>query len=186
MDLKAVAKDPHAMADMLRALSRVARRVRRLRVPVVARVQGAAIGGGCGLMAVCDFAITHASAKLGYPEVDLGICPAVVAPWLVKKIGAGPARAMLLAGGTMSGQEGHERGLTTHCVEEAEQLDAAVAELAARLASGGPEAMAATKRWLNELDGSNEDAVLDAAAELSAKMIAGEEAQTRLKAVWAR
>ncbi len=186
MDLKAVAKDPHAMADMLRALSRVMRRVRRLRMPVVARVQGAAIGGGCGLMVVCDFAVTHASAKLGYPEVDLGICPAVVAPWLVKKIGAGPARAMLLAGGTMSGQEGHERGLTTHCVEEADQLDAAVDELASRLASGGPEAMAATKRWLNELDGSDEDATLDAAAELSARMIAGDEAQTRLKKVWAR
>ncbi|MGA0420582.1 MAG: enoyl-CoA hydratase/isomerase family protein, partial [Phycisphaerales bacterium] len=83
-------------------------------------------------------------------------------------------------------QEGHERGLTTHCVAEADQLDAAVDELASRLASGGPEAMAATKRWLNELDGSDEDATLDAAAELSARMIAGDEAQTRLKKVWAR
>lgn len=86
----------------------------------------------------------------------------------------------------MSGREGHDRGLTTHCVDDPEQLDGAVAELASRLASGGPEAMAATKRWLNELDGSDEDEVLDAAAELSAKMIAGDEAQTRLKAVWAR
>ncbi len=186
MDLKAVAKDPHAMADMLRALSRVARRVRRLRVPVIARVQGAAVGGGCGLMVVCDFAVTHATAKVGYPEVDLGICPAVVAPWLVKRIGAGPARAMLLLGGTMSGREGFERGLATHCVDEESQLDAAVADLSARLVSGGPNAMAATKRWLNELDGSYEDAVLDAAAELSATMIAGEEAQTRLRAIWSK
>lgn len=186
MDLKAVAKDPHAMADMLRALARVSRRLRRLRVPTIARVQGAAVGGGCGLMVVCDFAVTHAAAKVGYPEVDLGICPAVVAPWLVKKIGAGPARAMLLLGGTMSGREGCERGIATHCVDEEPQLDEAVAALAKRLAAGGPNAMAATKRWLNQLDGSLEDAVLDQAAELSATMIAGEEAQTRLRAAWSR
>ncbi|MGA1392815.1 MAG: enoyl-CoA hydratase/isomerase family protein [Phycisphaerales bacterium] len=186
MDLKAVAKDPHAMADMLRALSRVSRRLRRLRVPVIARVQGAAVGGGCGLMVVCDFAVTHASSKVGYPEVDLGICPAVVAPWLVKKIGAGPARAMLLLGGTMSGREGFERGLATHLVEDESQLDEQVAAIAKRLCAGGPHAMAATKRWLNELDGSYEDKVLDDAAELSATMIAGEEAQTRLRAVWSK
>jgi methylglutaconyl-CoA hydratase len=114
MDLKAVADDPVAMGDMLRALSRVSRAIRRLPIPTIARVQGAAIGGGCGLMVVCDFAITHPEAKLGYPEVDLGICPAVVAPWLVKRIGAGAARAMLLAGGTMSGEEGFRRGLATH------------------------------------------------------------------------
>ena len=110
MDLKAVADDPVAMGDMLRALSRTSRSIRRLSIPTIARVQGGAVGGGCGLMVVCDFAITHPEAKLGYPEVDLGICPAVVAPWLMKKIGAGAARAMLLAGGTMSGEEGFDAG----------------------------------------------------------------------------
>jgi methylglutaconyl-CoA hydratase len=86
MDLKAVADDPVAMGEMLRALSRTSRAIRRLAIPTIARVQGAAIGGGCGLMVVCDFAVTHAEAKLGYPEVDLGICPAVVAPWLLSLI----------------------------------------------------------------------------------------------------
>ena len=139
MDLKAVADDPIAMGEMLRALSRASRAIRRLTIPTIARVQGAAIGGGCGLMVVCDFAVTHAESKLGYPEVDLGICPAVVAPWLMKKIGAGAARAMLLA---------------------------------------------ATKHWLNELDGSLDDAIADEAAEISARIIAGEEAQSRLRAAW--
>lgn len=184
MDLKAVREDPVAMGDMLRSLSRVSRRLRRLDIPVIARVQGAAIGGGCGLMVVADFAVTHPEAKLGYPEVDLGICPAVVAPWLIRRIGAGPARAMLLAGGTISGAEGHARGLATHLVEAAE-LDETVAQLAAGLARGGRRALAVTKRWLNELDGSNDDAVLDKAAELSAEIIAGEEAQSRLAAVFA-
>ena len=184
MDLRAVADDPIAMGEMLRELSRVSRAIRRLSIPTIARVQGAAIGGGCGLMVVCDFAITHPEAKLGYPEVDLGICPAVVAPWLMKKIGAGAARAMLLAGGTMSGEEGFRRGLATHLVAES-QIAATAQTLAERLAKGGPNAIAATKHWLNKLDGSLDDAIADEAAEISARIIAGEEAQSRLRAAWA-
>ena len=133
MDLKAVADDPVAMGEMLRALSRVSRAIRRLSIPSIARVQGAAIGGGCGLMVVSDFAVTHPEAKLGYPEVDLGICPAVVAPWLMKKIGAGAARAMLLAGGTMSGEEGFRRGLATHLVPEGELASAASSAIASSI-----------------------------------------------------
>ncbi len=183
MDLKAVADDPVAMGDMLRALSRTMRAIRRLTIPTIARVQGAAIGGGCGLMVVCDFALTHREAKLGYPEVDLGICPAVVAPWLMKKIGAGAARAMLLAGGTISGEDGFQRGLATHLVAQNELVATAQA-LAERLAKGGPHALAATKQWLNELDGSLDDAIADEAAEISARIIAGDEAQSRLRAAW--
>ena len=185
MDLKAVASDPIAMGEMLRELSRVMRSIRRLTVPTIAKAQGAAIGGGCGLMVVCDFAVTHPESKLGYPEVDLGVCPAVVAPWLVRRIGAGRTRAMLLAGGTMTGADGFSAGLATHLVP-LEQLDATVASIAKRLISGGPNALAATKRWLNELDGSCDDTLLDKAAEISAEIIAGDEAQSRLKAAFAR
>ena len=183
MDLKGVLSDPRKMAEMLRGLSMFSRRVRRLSIPTIARVQGAAVGGGCGLMVVTDFAITHADAKVGYPEVDLGVCPAVVAPWLIRKIGAGRARAMLLAGGTMSGEDGYRAGLVTHLVPQ-EQLESTTLELAGKLAKGGPHAMAVTKRWLNELDGSMDDAPLDKAAELSAQVIAGEEAQSRLRKIY--
>jgi enoyl-CoA hydratase/carnithine racemase len=136
-------------------------------------------------MVVCDFACTHPESKVGYPEVDLGVCPAVVAPWLIRRIGAGRARAMLLAGGTMSGTEGHAAGLATHCVPVAE-LAATVSALAARLAAGGPVAQAATKEWLNRLDGSADEAVLIEAAAISARVIAGPEAQARLRAVMSR
>ena len=179
MDLKAVLHDPVQMGDMLRLFSLTLLALRQLPVPTIARVQGAAIGGGCGIVVVCDFAVTHPESKLGYPEVDLGVCPAVVAPWLVKKIGAGPARAMLLAGGTMSGAEGFSRGIVTHCAQ-ADQLDGAVATLVARLLTGGPHALACTKKMLNELDGSNDQRVARDAAELSAKVIAGPEAQAHL------
>ena len=180
MDLRGVIDDPKAMREMLRLLSQAAQRIRLLPVPTIACVQGAAIGGGCGLMVVCDFAFTHPESKVGYPEVDLGVCPAVVAPWLIKKIGAGKARAMLLAGGTMSGQQGFNAGLATH-ICDLEDLPTATMAFALNLARGGKEALAVSKRWLNELDGSLDDVVLLKAANLSADVIAGDEAQSRLK-----
>ena len=185
MDLKAVQDDPILMGDMLRRLAAVSRRIRRLEMPTIARVQGAAIGGGCGLMVVCDFSFSHAEAKLGYPEVDLGICPAVVAPFLVKRIGAGPARAMLLAGGTMGGTDGHDAGLATHLVAM-EDLETETLGFASKLAKGGAEAMRATKRWLNELDGSLDDGQLSKGAEISAELIQTDEAQARLRTLFKR
>lgn len=183
MDLKGVIDDPVKMKQMLRRLSEATKRIRSLPVPTIATVQGAAVGGGCGLMVVCDFAFTHPEAKVGYPEVDLGVCPAVVAPWLIKKLGAGKARAMLLAGGTMSGEQGFQAGLATHLCEQDALLDS-VDSFAMNLARGGKEAMATTKKWLNELDGSLDDDVLRRAADLSAEIIAGEEAQSRLKPLY--
>ena len=183
MDLKGVIDDPVKMKEMLRRLSEVTKRIRCLPVPTIATVQGAAVGGGCGLMVVCDFAFTHPGAKVGYPEVDLGVCPAVVAPWLIKKLGAGKARAMLLAGGTMSGQQGFQAGLATHLCDQDVLLES-VETFALNLARGGRDAMATTKKWLNELDGSLDNDVLRRAADLSAEIIAGEEAQTRLKPLY--
>lgn len=180
MDLRGVVEDAAAMGKMLHELANVSLRLRRLSIPTIARVQGAAIGGGCGLMVITDFAFTHAEARLGYPEVDLGVCPAVVAPWLIRKIGAGPARAMLLQGGTFTGAEAAERGLVDR-LEPLDSLGDAVDAFARKLAEGGQQALAVTKRWLNELDGSLDDAIAIRAAALSAEVIAGAEAQERLR-----
>jgi methylglutaconyl-CoA hydratase len=184
MDLRGVIDDAAKMAGMLQRLAEVGMQIRQLPVPTIALVQGAAVGGGCGLMVVPDFAVTHPQAKVGYPEVTLGICPAVVAPWLIKKIGAGRARHLLLEGGTISGTSAHEIGLATHLCS-IETLDQTVSELAASLLKGGAHAMSVTKRWLNELDGSNQSDVFDKAWKLSADVIAGDEAQQRLRTLYA-
>jgi enoyl-CoA hydratase/carnithine racemase len=181
MDLKAVMSDPPGMRRMLLGFSGVLRRIRELPVPTIARVHGAAIGGGCGLMVVPDFAVTHAEARIGYPEVSLGLCPAVVAPWLIRRIGAGPARAMLLEGRTVSGTEAFELGLATHLVGRDEVADASD-KLARALAGGSPAALATTKRWLNELEGPLDDSILERGAGLSADVLAGPDAQARLRA----
>lgn len=180
MDLKAVRNTPEKMGHLLMLISQLLREIRRLRQPTIAAVRGAAVGGGCGLMSVCDFSISHAEARLGYPEVDLGVCPAVVAPWLIKRLGAGAARRVLLAGGTMNGGDALRVGLLSNLVENADEVWPKALELAIRLSRGGPKAQAATKHWLNELDGSLEDAVLDEAAAISARIVQSEEAQSRL------
>lgn len=182
MDLHGVLDNPVAMGGMLYALARAMQRIRRLPMPTIARVQGAAVGGGCGLAVVCDLALSHVEARLGYPEVGLGVCPAVVAPWLMRKVGAGPARAMLLLGGTMNGDEALSRGMIDRVVAGDALVDTAL-EMAHELAKGGQHAMAVTKQWLNELDGSLEDAPLSRAAELSAEVIGSIEAQTRLRRI---
>ena len=180
MDLKAILHEPGAPERLLTGIADATLKLRALPMPTIARVNRAAIGGGCGLMCVCDFAVTHDDAKIGYPEVDLGVCPAVVAPWLMRKIGAGATRRVLLAGGTMTGTRAHELGLVTS-LTTANALDEDVRNLAERIASGGPAALRATKRWLNELDGPDlADQVLKG-ARISAEVVTSDEARACLE-----
>ena len=166
----------------LTSLGELTVKIRLLPQVVVARVNGAAIGGGCGLTTVCDFAITHADSRMGFPEVDLGVCPAVVAPWLTRRLGAGRARAVLLKGGLMTGAEAHALGMVHAVVATVTELDAATAELVKQLAAGGPDALRATKGLLNELDGSADLALIRRAAALSAQVLGTPDAQARLRA----
>jgi enoyl-CoA hydratase/carnithine racemase len=181
MDLKQVLGEPGAPLKLLTLLAEACIKLRALPFPTIASIQGAAIGGGCGLTTVCDFAITHADCKMGFPEVDLGVSPAVVAPWLVRKIGAGRARAMLLRGGLMSGRDAHAAGLVSECVDQVEGLEAATNSLAERLATGGPRALEATKGLLNEIDGSGDVGLAQRSARVSAEVLALPEAQAMLR-----
>ncbi len=186
MDLRAVMNDPAAPAALLSSLAEFTIKLRHLPLLTIARVNGAAIGGGCGLACVCDFAITHTDSKMGFPEVDLGVCPAVVAPWLVRRIGAARARQVLLSGGLMTGQQAFELGMVTQAVASARELDPAVDALAKRLATGGPHALRATKSLLNSLDGSDDAEIVRRGAQLSAAVLATPEARERLAASLAR
>lgn len=182
MDLKLVLGDPAAAHALLASLAELCIKIRALPVTTVAKVNHAAIGGGCGLVTVCDVSISHADAKLGFPEVDLGVCPAVVAPWLVRKIGAGPARKVLLTGGLMTGAQAHALGIVDHVVHSGAELDAATTELVGRLAAAGSAALKATKGLLNTLDGSMDQALAREAAALSAKVLQTPETQAMLRA----
>lgn len=186
MDLKAVlielSGDPTLGEKLLTSLADLTLKIRALKQVTVASVNGAAIGGGCGLTCVCDITISHADAKLGFPEVDLGICPAVIAPWVVKKLGAGVARKTMLMGGVMSGSEAFDIGLVDHLCEDRAGLDALTKTIVDRLAQGGPKALSATKKLLNEIDGSLEASIVLKGARLSASVLATPEAQAALSA----
>lgn len=113
--------------------------------PVVGRIQGAAIGGGVGLVAVCDIAICAPNSKFGLSEVKLGILPAVISPYVIGKIGASHARALFMTGERFDAERALRIGLV-HRV--AEDLDAAVAETIAQLKTSGPEAVRECKKLI--------------------------------------
>lgn len=186
MDLKAVTSPEGLKAGLPRELlllfAELMMKLRRLPMVVVAKVQGAAIGGGCGLATACDLALSHADSKMGFPEVDLGVCPAVVAPWLVRKVGPGKARRILLSGNVLTGRQAGDLGFVDHVVETREELDGATETLVSRLAAAGTGALHATKALLNELDGSLDESLSHRSANLSADVFMSDEAQAMMRA----
>src|ERR671917_17016 len=136
--------------------------------PVVARVRGAATGGGVGLVAAADVAVAEEGTIFAFTEVRLGISPATIAPFVVRKIGHSQVRALFLTGERFDGVRAREIGLVHEVISE-EDLDAAVQEKVEGLLTGGPEALAATKALLREL----RDAAPDEVTEITARRIAG-------------
>lgn len=117
-------------------------------VPVIGRIQGAAIGGGVGLVAVCDIAIATAESKFGLSEVKLGILPAVISPYVIGKIGESHARALFLTGERFDAERALRIGLVHRVVESDEALDAALLEALTQLRSSGPEAVRECKKLI--------------------------------------
>src|SRR6266516_2097818 len=112
--------------------------------PVVARVNGTAMGGGLGLLAVCDIVIAVEGARLAFSEVKLGIAPAVISPYVVRKIGETHARVLFVTGERFSAIRAQEIGLV-HVITKPEELDATVGKTVNELLSSGPLAIRACK-----------------------------------------
>jgi methylglutaconyl-CoA hydratase len=112
--------------------------------PVVARVNGTAMGGGAGLISVCDIVIAAENARLAFSEVKLGIAPAVISPYVVRKIGETHARVLFVTGERFSAVRGREIGLV-HTVVPLAELDAAIEKTLSELLSSGPQALRACK-----------------------------------------
>src|SRR5690606_36418588 len=100
-----------------------------LKKVVIAQVNGHAIAGGAGLVSVCDFAFAVSEANFGYTEVKIGFIPAIVMVFLIKKIGEGKARELLLSGNIIDGEEAAKIGLINWVLEE-DKLESTVNEFA--------------------------------------------------------
>lgn len=114
-------------------------------VPVIGRINGHALGGGVGLVSVCDYAVAVKDALLGFTEVRLGLIPAVISPYCIAKIGESFARAWMISGERFSADEGHRMGLI-HEVVGVGELDARIHELEKRFLAAGPEASREAKK----------------------------------------
>jgi methylglutaconyl-CoA hydratase len=123
--------------------------------PVVARVQGHALGGGCGLVACSDVVIAEPTTQFAFSEVKLGIVPAVISPFALAKIGPGAARRWFVTGERFSADVALRIGLVH---EVAGDLDAAVDRVVAELLSAGPEAARAAKELARAPLGAEETA----------------------------
>jgi methylglutaconyl-CoA hydratase len=126
-------------------LARLMRTLNYLQIPTIARINGAAFGGGLGLVAACDITIAVESAMFGLTEARLGLAPAVISPYVFRRIGERYARRYFLTGERFDGKKALEIGLIQQCVADNE-LDAAVEKVIRQLLKGGPVAVTICKQ----------------------------------------
>lgn len=135
-------------------LAKLMRTLNYLPKPTVAMVNGAAFGGGVGLIAACDISIASENARFGLTEARLGLAPAVVSPYVMRCIGEHNARRYFLTGERFDAMEAQRIGLI-HQVVQAEQLGAVVEGIIAQLLQSGPEAVNQCKKLVFEIGGHN-------------------------------
>ncbi len=156
------------------AMSRMFAAIDELPIAVIGRIQGAALGGGAGLAAVCDIVVAEDAARFGFTETKLGILPAVISPFALAKIGTGAARELFLTGARFTAARAREIGLV-HEVVAARDLDAAVNRSVDELLTAGPEAVAAAKALIRRVSGTPiAEAMPSTAAAIAARRVSAE------------
>jgi methylglutaconyl-CoA hydratase len=167
-------RDAAAMAAMLIAIDRCPK-------PVVARVHGAALGGGCGLIAAADIVVATSDAIFGFTEVKLGILPAVISPFTIPKIGVSNARALFVTGERFDAAHAQRIGLVHHVVPAAE-LDARVAAILDEFRTASPSAIAAAKAVVRDVVAATPDEATALTTRAIAKQRTSPEGQEGLRA----
>ncbi|HKP22251.1 MAG TPA: enoyl-CoA hydratase/isomerase family protein [Dongiaceae bacterium] len=145
-------RDAMALADLMEAIDRCPK-------PVVGLIQGAAFGGGVGLVACCDIAIASSGASFSLSEVRLGLIPAVISPYVAAAIGPRACRRYFLTAERFDAATAAKLGLV-HRVVEAEALEAARDETIKQLLTGGPAAQGAAKDLIRRVAGASIDEAL--------------------------
>src|SRR3954465_11435616 len=162
-------------------MARMLERLDTLPVPVIGRIQGAALGGGVGLAAICDIVVAADDAVFALSEVRLGILPAVVAPYVLRKIGVSAARELFLTGMRFDAGRAREAGLV-HEVVPADGLDAAVARRVADVLAASPTGIARAKALIREIAGAHPDHVIGVTTNAIASQRVSGEGQEGLRA----
>ena len=166
--------DALRMADMFRAID-------NCRHPVIGRIHGASLGGGSGLTAVCDIAIAAEDARFGFTEARLGIAPAVISPFVLRKIGQSHARALFVTAERFDAARALAIGLV-HRVVPAAELDAAVAATLRHIAQSGPAGVRAGKLMAKTVPSLPDDEAREMTAATIAGLRVGPEGQEGIRA----
>ncbi len=149
---------------------------------VIAQVAGHAIAGGCGLTSVCDFVFSIPTAKFGYTEVKIGFVPAIVAIFLIRRIGEAKAKELMFSGDLINASQAKEIGLVNFIVEDT-KIDGEVLTYAKKLCSAtSAQSIALTKQLLNEIQDSSLADALDFAAEMNAHARSTEDCKKGIQA----
>lgn len=148
---------------------------------VVARVHGAAIGGGIGLVATCDIAIASEDARFGFSEVKLGLAPAVISPYVVRKIGETHARALFVTGKRFDATHAQAIGLV-HTVVPLERLENTLQDTLQELESGAPQAIRSCKTLALAIGKMDNEQARSYTSKLIARLRVSEEGQEGLSA----
>jgi methylglutaconyl-CoA hydratase len=167
--------DARQLATMLRTLA-------ELRKPTIARVHGAALGGGMGLAAACDLCVASTAASFATSEARFGLIPATIGPYVLRAIGARQASRYFLTAERMDARRAWELGLA-HELTEPDELDARIRDIVNALVAGGPQAQAAAKDLIRALaDRPVDDALVKDTAQRIARIRATPEAKEGLSA----
>ena len=150
--------------------------------PVVARVQGAALGGGMGLCSVADVVLASADARFGFTEARLGILPAVISPFVLARIGEGDARALFTTAARFDAIRAQRIGIVHEVLADEAALDARVEAVLDDLLAAGPSAVRAAKRLIREHRSLDPDAFRHRALQVAAQQRVTPEGQEGLSA----
>jgi len=171
----AAGDDPVAARN--REFGRFMQRLAALPVPVVAAVEGAAMGGGMGLACAADIVLATQAARFALSETSLGIIPAQIAPFVAARVGQRVARRLGLSGERVSGATAVQLGLVDDLAVDGPALDALLAQWLTRIGACGPHANRALKPLLQRCGIDSDDALLDEAAHLFAACMRDEGAE---------
>src|SRR5437867_10666301 len=165
-----------------RILARMFHAIAKCPKPVIARVHGAALGGGCGLVAACDIGIAVESVQFGFTEVKLGIIPAVISPFVIARVGPGRAREFFITGERFLAPVAMNIGLIQHVVSHEPALDALIDSKISQILTSAPGAIAQAKELVFGVAARNLEGSLEFAAERIALARAGAEGQAGMRA----
>lgn len=162
-------------------ISKVFYKIYTLSKPVIAAVNGAAIGGGMGFVGASDIVIASDRAKLSLSEVKIGVVPACISPYLIKKVGEGALKELFISGMRFDADKALDIKLINYKVEHGKLLEFAV-EKAKQLCQCGPKAIAVCKQLFVDVPEMSMKAAYDHTAEVIARLRISDEAQEGMKA----